>query len=78
MNQYDGRSGTSWEYADDFYYCKICPDAQLCKDCLARVKKSTLKIFICDSKHDWLHVPKWDNDEFAEVKNNLAKVAQTP
>lgn len=74
-NTCDGRvCGTYWTYANDFYCCKICPDVQFCKDCLEQLQNGNLKRFVCNPKHDWLHVPIWDDKEFAEVRRGKVKI----
>lgn len=70
----DGRCGILWHYADDFYCCKICPDVQFCIDCLGKLKAGTLQRYICKSGHDWLRVPKWNDDEFKEVREKRVKI----
>jgi tetratricopeptide (TPR) repeat protein len=76
-NRCDGRCGKNWYYADDFYCCKICSDVQLCSDCLPDLKAGKLKRFVCHPGHEWLHVPKWDDEEFKEVKSGMVKVGGT-
>jgi tetratricopeptide (TPR) repeat protein len=66
-NNCDGRCGKSWTYANDFYCCQICPDVQLCDECLRKLKAGTVKRFVCSPEHEWLHVPKWDDDKYNEV-----------
>lgn len=73
-NQCDGYCGKFWSYADDFYCCKICPDMQMCLDCLGKLQAGTLKRWVCSPKHDWLHVPKWDDEQFKEIKEGKVKI----
>jgi tetratricopeptide (TPR) repeat protein len=72
-NYCDGRvCGKRWDYADDFYCCKICPDVQFCEECRDNLKNGKLKRFICNKNHDWLHVPKWDDEEYMKIgKGNV-------
>lgn len=71
-NYCDGRCGKTWNYADDFYCCKFCPDVQFCEECRDTLKRGKLKRFICNKSHDWLHVPKWDDEEYLKVgKGNV-------
>jgi hypothetical protein len=73
-NMCDGRCGMTWHYADDFYCCVICPDIQLCSGCLGKLKAGTLRRFICNPKHEWLHVPKWNDEEFKETREGKVKI----
>lgn len=75
--QCDGNCGTRWPYADDLYSCKSCPDVQFCKDCLDKLKVGKLQFFICSPDHEWLHVPKWDDEEYAKVGRGKVKVGGT-
>ncbi len=34
-------------------------------------------MFICSPDHDWLHVPKWDDEEYAKVGRGKVKVGGT-
>ena len=36
-----------------------------------------LPIFICSPEHDWLHIPKWDDEEYAKVGRGKLKVGRT-
>jgi tetratricopeptide (TPR) repeat protein len=73
----DGECGLSWGYADDFYACKSCPDVQFCKDCRDKLVAGKLPVFICSSEHDWLHIPKWDDEEYAKVGRSKVKIGGT-
>ena len=70
----DGKCGTTWSYPDDYYCCKSCPDVQFCEDCLDKLKAGKLRRFICSPDHEWLHVPKWDDEEYAKVGRGMVKV----
>lgn len=70
----DGNCGLLWHYADDFYCCKACPDIQFCAECLVKLQAGTLKHAICNSQHERLHVPKWDDNEFKETREKKVKV----
>jgi hypothetical protein len=63
----DGECDVKWSYADDLYSCKSCPDVQFCKDCRDKLKAGKLQLFICSPDHDWLHIPKWDDEEYVKV-----------
>ncbi|KAL9088549.1 MAG: hypothetical protein Q9159_003039 [Coniocarpon cinnabarinum] len=69
----DGFCGKSWRTAEDMYFCKICPDVQLCPDCHQKVKTGTMKRLVCNSKHDWLFFPPLDYDEVIHVQTNMIK-----
>ncbi len=73
-NTCDGLCGKRWKYADDIYCCKFCPDLQFCTDCRDKQEAGKLQRFICSPKHDWLHVPKWDDEEYAKVGRGKVKV----
>lgn len=73
-NSCDGACGTVWPYADDFYCCKICSDVQLCPNCLPKLQAGTLRTFVCHPKHEWLHVPKWHDEDFPETRLGKVKV----
>lgn len=73
----DGGCGKAWKYADDFYACKSCPDVQFCKDCRDRLVAGKLPVFICSPEHDWLHVPTWDDEEYAKVGRGKVKIGGT-
>ncbi|KAE9369344.1 hypothetical protein N431DRAFT_380216 [Stipitochalara longipes BDJ] len=73
----DGKCGLQWSYADDLYSCKSCPDVQFCKDCRDKLKAGKLQMFICSADHDWLHVPKWDDEEYAKVGRGKVKIGGT-
>lgn len=74
QNSCDGRCGKTWTFADDFRCCLICPDVQLCEDCLWKLKAGTLKRFVCNASHEWLHVPKWDDNEHGTAGVGKIKV----
>lgn len=71
-NYCDGLCGKRWKFADDFYCCKFCPDLQLCGVCHDKLIHGKLQSFVCNRDHKWLHVPKWDDKEYAKVgKGNV-------
>ncbi|KAI9667919.1 MAG: hypothetical protein M1821_000739 [Bathelium mastoideum] len=55
----DGRCGTDWTYADDFYVCRECIDVQFDAPCLEKLRQGEIKRDICDKNHKFLHVPAW-------------------
>lgn len=60
LNYYcDGRCGTSWTYADNFYICSECIDIQFSEDCLKKLQAGQLEREVCDPGHRFLHVPAW-------------------
>jgi hypothetical protein len=64
--------GKRWDYADDFYCCKICPNVQFCEECQDNLKTGKLKRFICSKNHDWFHIPRWDDEEYMKIgKGNV-------
>ena len=50
---------------------------QFCKDCRDKLVAGKLPIFICSSEHDWLHIPKWDDKEYAKVGRSKVKIGGT-
>ena len=63
----DGRCGTTWPYAGDFYNCLCCTDIQFCAGCLQQLKDNKLKRFICSPQHQWLYVPLLSDAEYQEI-----------
>ena len=63
----DGKCGTTWPYAGDFYNCMCCTDVQFCTGCLELLKDNKLKRFICSQQHQWLYVPLLSDAEYQEV-----------
>ena len=57
---------TSWTYANDMYSCKDCLDVMFDEQCLRTLKEGSLSTNVCNSSHEFLHVPKWDPEEAAE------------
>jgi len=62
----DGQCGQEWTFADDFYVCKDCLDVMFDEDCVHLRRENRLKTNVCDSHHEFLHVPKWDFQEARE------------
>jgi hypothetical protein len=54
---------TSWTYANDIYVCKDCLDVMFDEKCLGLLKAGKLTVNVCNPKHEFLHVPKWDLEE---------------
>ena len=73
----DGKCGKVWRYSDDLYCCKACPQVQFCKECRDKLVAGRLTVFICSPEHDWLHVPKWDDEEYATYGRGKVKVGGT-
>lgn len=73
----DGGCGHEWSYADNLYVCKDCLDVKFNSDCLEKVRKGELGFNICSSKHEWLHVPQWDDDQHSLLGDKQVKVGET-
>lgn len=75
LGQYcDGFCGHTWSYADDIYACKDCIDIQFESGCLEKLRNGTLERKVCGKDHEFLHVPKWDEDEHAKIPEGEMKV----
>jgi tetratricopeptide (TPR) repeat protein len=59
----DGHCGHGWTYADDIYACKDCMDTQFDARYIAKLKAGTLGWKGCHPNHDFLHIPKWDDNK---------------
>lgn len=70
----DGDCGTSWQYANDMYICRHCPNTRFDKKCLERLKSNKLEQFICHKDHSWLHIPAWSDAEAIEVGKGRVRV----
>ena len=70
----DGYCGHTWSFADDFYACKDCIDVQFDSGCLEKLRNGTLESKICGKDHEFLYVPKWDEDEHARIPEGQMKV----
>ncbi|KAK5048582.1 hypothetical protein LTR84_005673 [Exophiala bonariae] len=76
-NNCDGRCGTSWTYADDFYVCKICSDVQFDLGCLNKLRAGKLKAVVCSPNHDWLHIPPFSDEEYHKVGKGNVRMGGT-
>jgi hypothetical protein len=66
--RFDGQCGHTWTFADDIYVCRDCLDVQFEEGCLKKLREGTLERKICGKGHSFLHVPKWDDVEWSDVK----------
>jgi hypothetical protein len=41
--------------------------------CLSKLQNGNLQRYICHEKHEWLHVPKWDDEEMRETRGGKVK-----
>jgi tetratricopeptide (TPR) repeat protein len=70
----DGRCGTHWTYADNFYVCCECIDTQFCPDCLENLQAEELERDVCDAKHQFLYVPAWTLESAQRARDNKVLV----
>ena len=70
----DGRCGVTWSYADDMYVCKDCMDVQLDSKCWQLLQSGQLSPVVCNPRHEFLHVPKYDVDEARKIGKGNVKV----
>ncbi|KAF2231419.1 hypothetical protein EV356DRAFT_518581 [Viridothelium virens] len=70
----DGRCGTEWTYADDFYVCRECIDVQFNAECLEKLKLGELSRDVCDPSHRFMHVPKWSSESAKRTQANKVLV----
>jgi hypothetical protein len=63
-----------WSFADDFYCCKFCFDVQFCRGCLDKLRSGKLQKFVCSDNHEWLHVPKWDDERYLAVGKRKVRI----
>ena len=47
---------------------------QFCPNCLAQLRTGKLKRYVCNANHDWLHVPKWDDEQYRKVGKGRVKI----
>ncbi|KAJ5746042.1 hypothetical protein N7520_011224 [Penicillium odoratum] len=72
----DGKCGTEWTYADDFYLCMICKICQFDQACLDRLRFGTLEVAGCSKEHQMLHIPPYDPVERATVGEGNVRVGK--
>lgn len=72
----DGSCGHRWTYADDMYVCKDCVDTQYTEACLEKVTSGEMARKGCQPNHDFLHVPKWDDEAHKEIPKDSVKVGE--
>ena len=70
----DGRCGTNWTFADDIYVCKDCLDIQFDFNCWRLLQDGQLSKKVCNPKHEFLHVPKFDMEEARRVGKERVRV----
>ena len=63
-------------YADDFYYCKQCPDVQFTPECLGLLRQGKMRRHVCNKDHDFFHVPPWDFDRAWRVGKGNVQVGE--
>ena len=63
-------------FADDFYYCRQCPDIQFTPECLELLRQGKIRRHICDKDHDFFHVPPWDFEKAWKVGKGNVQVGE--
>ena len=63
-------------FADDFYYCRQCPDVQFTPACLEQMRQGKLRRHICHKDHDFYHVPPWDFEKAWRVGKGNVQVGE--
>ena len=63
-------------FADDFYYCRQCPDVQFTPACLDLMRQGKLRRHICHKDHDFYHVPPWDFEKAWKVGKGNVQVGE--
>ena len=61
--------------SSDMYICKDCLDVGFDKTCIERMRKNELGLNVCNPKHAFLHVPKWDEVEAKERGTDQVRLA---
>ncbi|OJK02157.1 hypothetical protein ASPACDRAFT_1886529 [Aspergillus aculeatus ATCC 16872] len=75
----DGKCGTTWTYANDFYVCKECQDVQFDRACLERLRQGTLELCdVCAPDHEMLYVPAYDPARRERVGEGNIQVGTEP
>lgn len=74
--QCDGRCGTMWSYADDMYICRDCADVQFDESCLRKLQEGNLALQVCSKSHEFLHVPKYDDEKVKKIGKENVMVGQ--
>ncbi|PGH00149.1 hypothetical protein GX51_05962 [Blastomyces parvus] len=71
-----------WTFADDIYSCKDCVKLYLCKGCWDKLQAGTLRpscsrdSIVCEKWHEFLHVPKWNDEEARKIPKGHVKVGE--
>ncbi|RAH43574.1 uncharacterized protein BO95DRAFT_433785 [Aspergillus brunneoviolaceus CBS 621.78] len=77
--QCDGKCGTTWSYANDFYVCKECQNVQFDRACLERLRQGTLELCdVCAPDHEMLYVPAYDPARRERVGEGNIQVGSEP
>ncbi|PLB45749.1 hypothetical protein P170DRAFT_439473 [Aspergillus steynii IBT 23096] len=63
----DGECGHYWETASEMWWCKDCINLTFDRDCFEKLQKGTLPLNICDKSHEFLVLPKWDDDKMRKI-----------
>ncbi|EEH08289.1 conserved hypothetical protein [Histoplasma capsulatum G186AR] len=78
-NRYCDRT---WTFANDIYVCKDCLKVHLCKYCFDKLQAGTLRDIcsrrsvVCEKSHEFLHVPRWNDEEASRIPNGHVKVGE--
>ena len=63
-------------YANDFYYCKQCPNVQFTPECLTILRQGKMRRHVCNKDHDFFHVPHWDFEKAWRVGKGNVQVGE--
>ncbi|KAL5391829.1 hypothetical protein DPSP01_001119 [Paraphaeosphaeria sporulosa] len=71
--------GTQWDnMLVDCWACKHCLCVQLCTPCHDKVQADELNPALCSTKHDFLYIPKFDEELWATLPDNHVIVGGKP
>jgi tetratricopeptide (TPR) repeat protein len=73
-NYCDGNCGHTWSIADNIYACKDCIDVQFEPSCFEKLRRGALDQMICGRDHEFLHVPKFDEEAWAKIPKGMLRV----
>lgn len=59
----DANCGHGWTTASEMWWCRECINLTLDQSCYQRLKNGMLQLNICDRQHEFLFIPKWDEEK---------------
>lgn len=66
----DANCGHGWTTASEMWWCRDCINLTFDQNCYQRLKNGTLQLNICDQQHEFLFIPKLD-EEMMKVRKGL-------